>query len=116
MVYLTLRQKREVMKLAGDSGLILMEFYLSKANVPGYEYTDEKTAVALGWTVRKVLDYRLKLDKADLFKQDSYGSGSRKAVITTVGERFMKGYDKQPVDPELVDIGAEEDVIEEEEE
>lgn len=109
MVYLTLKQKKEVMKLVGDSGLVLLEFYLSKLNVPQYEYKDEKTAIALGWTVRKVLEYRLRLVKADLFKQESYGSGSRKAVITTVGERFMKGYTKQPVDPDLVDIGAEDE-------
>lgn len=113
MMYLTLRQKREVMRLVGEIGLVLLEFYLSKVNVPQYEYVDEKTAIALGWTLSKVQRHRIALTKADLFKQETYGSGERKAVITTVGERFMKGYNKQPVDPELVDIGEDDEVIEE---
>lgn len=108
MVYLTLAQKKEVMKLVNDAGLILLEFYLAKANVPQYEYRDDKTALALGWTVRKVQDTRRKLESKDLFSQEVYGSGTRKAVITKVAERFTKGYNKQEVDAELIEDGSYE--------
>ena len=111
MVYLTIAQKREVVRLVNEAGLYLLEFYLSKANVPQYEYTDEKTSKALGWSITKTADYRRRLEKVDLYKQDIYGTGEKKAIITTIAERFQKGYDKQYVDPELVD--SEDEVFHE---
>jgi hypothetical protein len=103
MTYLTLAQKKEVVALINEAGLYLLDFYISKVGVPQYEYTDEKTAKAIGWTVKKVADYRRKLEKVDLFRQDTYGSGESKAVITYVAERYMRGYNKQLIAPELVE-------------
>jgi hypothetical protein len=108
MVYLTLAQKREVVRLVNEAGLYLLDFYLSKSGVPRYEYTDEKTALAVGWTVKKVSDYRRKLINVDLFRQEVYGTGDQKAVITHLAERFRKDY-KGEVPPELVESEEEVD-------
>ena len=92
MVYLTLAQKREVVELVNEAGLYLLDFYLSKSGVPQYEYTDDKTAKAIGWTTKKTADYRRKLEHNDLFRQETYGSGDKKAVVTYIAERFRKDY------------------------
>lgn len=104
MVYLTLAQKREVVNLVNEAGLYLLDFYLSKSGVPQYEFTDEKTAKAVGWTVKKTADYRRKLEHADLFRQETYGSGEKKAIVTYIAERFRKDYKgKYEVPEELVE-------------
>jgi hypothetical protein len=110
MTYLTLAQKREVVKLINEMALYLLDFYLSKAGVPQYEYTDEKTANAIGWSLKKVSEYRRKLEANDLFRQESYGSGEHKAVITYVAERFRKDYKgKFNVPPDLIENENVED-------
>lgn len=101
MVYLTLEQKRIVVHLVNEAGLYLFDFYLSKANVPSYEYTDAKTAKAVGWTERKVAEYRRKLEAVDLFKQETYGTGENKAIITIVGNLFIKNKRKDRKDEEV---------------
>ena len=70
-MYLTLKQKKELIKTVGDSGLILMEYYLLKAGIPNFEFTDGKTASALGWKERKVQINRLKLTKAGWYYETS---------------------------------------------
>jgi hypothetical protein len=110
MTYLTLAQKREVVKLINEMALYLLDFYLSKSGVPQYEYTDERTANAIGWSVKKVGEYRRKLEVHDLFRQVSYGSGQHKAVITYVAERFRKDYKGRfPVATNLIESEDTED-------
>jgi len=84
--YLSLSDKKFVVSTLNEVGLYLLEFYMSKAGTPQYEYSDAKTAQALGWTIGKTKDNRLKLEKANLFKQDTYGTGEKKAVVTTIGK------------------------------
>ena len=83
---LSLKDKKFVVSLINEVGLYLLEFYMSKSSVPQYEYSDAKTAQALGWTLGKTKDNRLKLEKVNLFKQDTYGTGEKKAVVTTIGK------------------------------
>ena len=85
MVYLTLAQKVEVMGLVNEVGLVLFEFYLSKIGVDQYQYTDEKTARSLNWTVRKVANTRRDLIKHDLYKEER----DRISTIYTIGQMFM---------------------------
>ena len=82
-VYLKLEDKREIMSDIGDAALILFEYYLSKSGTPNFDYSDKKAANALGWTIRKVLDVRLKLTKAGYFLQrkGKYNDGS--LIVTT---------------------------------
>jgi hypothetical protein len=97
MVYLTQAQKKAVVAMTNEAGLYLLDFYIAKANVPQYEYNDAKTAAALGWTVKKTADNRRKLQDAELFSQQTFGSGDNKAVITTVAGRFVKGWKPKDV-------------------
>ena len=108
MVYLTQAQKKEVVKLTNEAGLYLLDYYLSKTGIPQFEYTDEKAALALGWTKRKVEEYRRKLEAVDLFSQETYGSGEKKAVVTYVAQRFRKDYKgRDNVDPSLIENDGE---------
>jgi hypothetical protein len=112
MAYLTLAQKREVVNLINEAGLYLLDFYISKGSVPQYEYTDARTALAIGWNLKKVADYRRKLESVDLFRQEVYGSGEHKAVVTYLADRFKKGYKgKTPIDPLLVESDDSTEVV-----
>ena len=85
ITYLTLEQKRQVMELTNEIGLVLLEFYLSKAGTPDYEYTDAKTAKALNWTIKKVGDNRRALQHANLYKTES----DSLTVVVTLCQRFF---------------------------
>lgn len=82
-MYLTLSDKKTLMAECGDASTILFEYYLSKAGMEEYEYTDEKVSRALGWSVRKVQENRKRLTKAGYFFQQhgKYNSGTK--IITT---------------------------------
>ena len=84
--YLSLSDKKFVVKAVTEVGLFLLEYYMSKSSTPQYEYSDAKTAQALDWTLRKTAEQRRTLEKANLFKQDIYGTGEKKAVVTTIGK------------------------------
>ena len=88
--YLTLDDKKYVIKVTNYECLFQLEFYMSKSGVKGYEYSDEKTAKSLDMTVRKVADNRRKLEKAGLYRTEIYGSGSNKAVITYIGDSLQQ--------------------------
>lgn len=70
-MYLTLKDTKSLIKECGDAAVILMTYYYSKAGVPNFEYTDEKSAMALGWTVRKAQSIRLQLTKAHWYYEVS---------------------------------------------
>jgi len=82
-MYLTQQEKRELIKECGDAALILFEFYLSKAGAPDYQYTDEKSGIALGWSTRKSKDVRLKLTKTGYFYEATARYGDGRHVTTT---------------------------------
>jgi hypothetical protein len=82
-MYLRLEDKKELMAECGDAATILFEYYLSKAGMEEYEYTDSKVSNALGWSLRKVQETRKKLTKAGYFFQQfgRYNKGNK--IITT---------------------------------
>lgn len=49
----------------------MSSLYYSKAGIPNFEFTDTKSAAALGWSQRKVKDIRLKLTKAHWYYEAS---------------------------------------------
>jgi len=90
-MFLTIKQKVEIMNECGDSALILMEFYLSKSGTPNYSYADDKVGKSLNWKPRKVEMHRQRLQKAKWFRQDKgkYNSGEP-FVVTVLGGRYIK--------------------------
>lgn len=67
--YLTMDEKREVIRECGDSAVILYEFYVSKQNTKDYDFSDSKASRAIGWSREKVQRIRLKLEKYSYFKR-----------------------------------------------
>ena len=85
-MYLRLEEKKHLMKECGDAATILFEYYLSKAGMENYEYTDSKCAIALGWSTRKVQETRLKLTKAKYFLQRKGKLQGGAVVFTYLGK------------------------------
>lgn len=105
-MYLLLEDKKNLMAECGDAATILFEYYLSRAGMEEYEYTDAKSAAALGWSVRKVEETRKKLTKAGYFFQQygRYNTGA-KIITTYLGKEpvskiktELEHYEKTPVE------------------
>jgi hypothetical protein len=96
-VYLTLKDKVEIMKECGDASLILFDFYLTKTSYmngteKGYDYMDDaKTAKSLGWSKFKVRDNRQKLMKNNWMKivKGRYNNG-KKIIKTFLGKEVVE--------------------------
>jgi len=90
-VYLTWIQKKEIMAECGDAAVILFEFFLSKAGIRDYQYTDGKAGKVLGWKDSKVKKVRLKLRSAGYFYEESasYTHG-RKVTTTYLGKQEVQ--------------------------
>ena len=80
--YAPLNIKKQCMKECGDSALILYEFYLSKAGVKDYQFTDERVAYALDWDISKVKRHRIRLIKAKWYKSATATYPNGKKVTT----------------------------------
>lgn len=90
-VYLTWIQKKEIMAECGDAAVILFEFFLSKAGIRDYQYTDSKAGKVLGWKNSKVKNVRLKLRSAGYFYEKSAGySDGSKITTTYLGKREVE--------------------------
>jgi len=83
--YMNWGQKKEVIKDINEVALVLLEFYYSKAGMTDYEYSDKQVARALDWSVSKVRDYRLKLEKANYFKKTVVRSRTDTSTIVLLG-------------------------------
>jgi len=96
-VYLTMKEKVQIMKECGDASLILFDFYLTKSSYmngtsKGYDYMDDqKTAKLLGWSKSKVRDNRQKLMKNNWMKivKGKYNNG-RKIIKTFLGKEVVE--------------------------
>jgi hypothetical protein len=82
-VYLKNTDKKALIKECGDAACLLFEYYLSKSGIKDFEYTDAKSAYALGWTERKVRSVRGKLTKAKYYAQRTATYADKRKVITT---------------------------------
>ena len=79
-IYLTGKEKRQVIAEVGDAGCVLMDYYLSVSGRKHFVITDEKAARALGWKKTKARDVRLKLTKAGWF----FHRKTTKGVVTHI--------------------------------
>jgi len=90
-MYLKLTEKKELIQECGDAALILYEYWLLKAGIPDFQFTDYKSAKALGWSQSKATQIRLKLTKADYFHEASarYTDG-RHVTTSYLGKEMVK--------------------------
>ena len=89
--YMNWTQKKEVIKDINEIALVLLEFYYSKAGLEGYAFTDKQVAKALDWSLSKVRDYRLKLEKEGYFNKTIIRGRTDTSTIVLIGhERWKK--------------------------
>ncbi len=104
--------QRQVIKELGDSALVLMQYYFSNGNSDKVDLLDD-TAVAktLGWTPRKVRDWRSKLTKAGyilLTKHKVKVNGNTiEYRLNIFGKDKVAEYKSNPDDIVDVDINPE---------
>ncbi len=93
--YLQLKDKVEVMRTCNDAGLILYEYYISKAGQPDFTFDDRTVARALDWSDAKVKKNRLKLTKNGYFLREkgSLNQGGR-IVITYLDPEQIKEFQR----------------------
>ncbi|MDO8909829.1 MAG: hypothetical protein Q7W55_15180 [Pseudohongiella sp.] len=89
--YLRLQDKVDVMKTCKEAGLILYEFYLSRAGYQDFTFDDDTVAKSLKWTKSKVKKTRLKLTIHRYFLQrkGKLNDGG-KMVITYLDRKLIK--------------------------
>lgn len=90
MTYLSWEQKRYIINATGDAGLILLEWMMSKSSVNGFEFTDKLASKATGWTERKCREVRYKLQKANLYKRETFTGATGSMSIYTIGEAIQE--------------------------
>lgn len=78
-------EMREVLQAVGDNAYVLYSLYRTFPFREYSELKDEQVAETLGWSVRKVLRYRLNLIEADLFLVVPYGSRNDRIYKVFVG-------------------------------
>jgi len=90
-MYLKSKEIKEVVTECGEAACLLYQYYVSKVGAKSFEYTDVKSAAYFGWKPSKAKALRLKLIKANLFRQDvgTLASG-RKTVFTYLGKDIIE--------------------------
>jgi len=95
-LYLSSEQKKEIITECGDAACLLFEYYLSKAGIPDFEFTDAKASNSLGWKQSKVKDVRLKLTKANYYHKASARYTDNRYLSTTyLGKAEVSGGKKE---------------------
>ena len=99
MTYMNSAQRKMLIKTTSDAGALLYSYYLEKAGVQNFEFTDEAAAETLGWSLRKVQNTRRELTKTDWFYQDSFSSPKGKKLrVTYLGQETVRA-NKDPSMP-----------------
>ena len=84
---MTWTQKKEVIRDTNEVGLVLLEFYYSKAGLWDYGYADDKVAYALDWSITKVRDNRIKLEKTGYFHKVVVRGRKDTSTIISLGHK-----------------------------
>ena len=95
MIYLSIKEKKEVILECGDSALIMYDFYISKGGARDYQFSDGKTATALGWDERKAQRIRLKLEKSKYIKTIPFRNGKKLHIVTYLGKENVTASTKE---------------------
>lgn len=88
------QDKKDIIQACGDAACLLFEYYLSKANMGEFVYTDTKSATALGWKQSKAKKTRLRLTREGWYAQDKFNSPSsgNKMVVDYLGKDTVSEY------------------------
>ena len=89
-MYLSEADIKELLTIGNESCVILFEYYLKKAGIANFEYTDTKAANSLGYSERKVRDTRLLLTKLGWFKQKIIKQKKEQAIFTYLGKKSVE--------------------------
>jgi len=86
-LYTSASNIKDLVTQCGEAGCLLYQYYLSKAGIDNFQYTDEKSAKYFGWKESKAKKVRQKLDKANWHYQvaGSHNNGT-KTVTTYLGQ------------------------------
>ena len=105
-----MQDKVEVMRKCGDAALILYEFYINKASLDSYAFSDEDAAKALAWNIHKIAKNRRKLVDNSYFLQVSGRLTDKRKITVTYLEPKLINEIKSIIDcPELLTKLLEKD-------
>jgi len=90
-LYTSASNIKDLVTQCGEAGCLLYQYYLSKAGIDNFQYTDEKSAKYFGWKESKAKKVRQKLDKANWHYQvaGSLNNGT-KTVHTYLGQEVVR--------------------------
>ena len=91
--YLTMKQKREVLKELGDRPYTLLCHYLDKVNMCSNDFSDAKVARELGQSERTIRRWRTTLIRTDWVLQFTYTCPRIVPTkVTVVGKDMVQKY------------------------
>jgi hypothetical protein len=89
--YLSDNERREVIRNTGDSGCLLLEFYLRRVGRNEGMTTDTLVADHFGWSTQKAKRLRSKLTRHGWFRSVNFKSArGRKAITYYVGKEAVR--------------------------
>lgn len=89
-VYVSAKQRRQLMTEVGDAGCILFSYYLEKSGIKDFIYSDEQSAADLGWNTHKVKRNRLALTKNGWYWQRNLKDRTGNVQITHLGKETVR--------------------------
>lgn len=89
-MYVSTAERKELIQEINGDAYILYEYYVSKAGIDNFEYSDKRSARTLGWKERKAKDIRLRLTKKHWYHQATGKlSNGQKIKITFLGKEAV---------------------------
>lgn len=89
-LYFNPEQTRELLRVSGDAGLVLMQHYVAIAHQPNPNMEDEQLAKMLDKSVRAVENLRLKLTNAGWFKRIKVRVRNEPHIMYLVGKEAVE--------------------------
>ena len=91
-LYFNPSQIKEILSIAGDAGLVLMEHYIAIAYQPDPNMEDIQLAKMLHRTTSAIEKVRLKLTKAGWFKRAKFTKNREAHIMYFVGKRSVQSH------------------------
>ncbi len=91
-LYFNTIQTKEILGIAGDAGLVLLQHYVAIAHQPNPNMEDAHLAAMLDKTTTTVRDLRLKLTKAEWFKRIKVRIKGTSHIMYLVGKEAVQNH------------------------
>lgn len=85
-MYLSLSEKREIIKDLNETALVLYEYFIGSSKSPAFNPSDKAICYALGWKITKARDTRLLIQKNNYLKIEKYKNGNKKLYRVYLGK------------------------------